>query len=143
MKKPPTQDDLINQYLKKRLELPGYFARTGFQAWLHLALHHPETFPVSMERFLDICISPVLFPQNHSSLDAMLYSYYRVHEERMFPESQLSNWGETPPERTYEQLREDRWKSLISSMSILLTRHILNLPGSTIAGVRSRELPQS
>lgn len=132
------QNDQINAYLKQRLTLYGHFSRNGWQTWIHLVLHHPQDFPISIQQFLDNAVSPVLFPMVSSSLDGMMHSYYKVHEERMF-KSTLANMNESAPETTYDELREKRWKSLTSSMSILLTRHLLNLPGSTIAGARSAE----
>ena len=84
-----SQEQQIDQYLKSRLALPGHFTRTGWQTWLCILMQHPEEFPVSLKQFLDTCVSPVLFPTTTSSLDGMMYSYYKVCGERLFPNSQL------------------------------------------------------
>jgi hypothetical protein len=128
----------LDKYLAFRLSQPGYFARTGWQAWLHLAVNEPKAFPVKLKHFLDTVASPLLLPVGHSSLDGMLHSYYFVHGERMFSGA-LYDWREAPPEQTLAQLREAKWVKLTSSMSILLTQSLLNRHVSTIAGVRSRE----
>lgn len=133
-----TQDAKIDEYLKRRLQDPRHFARTGWQTWLYLALHHPESFPIELQQFLDTCVSPIMLPVPFSNLDGMMHSYYRVYETRMFS-STLAAWGETPPEQTYEQLREKRWEKMISSMSTQLHRILINKVGQTISSAKKVE----
>lgn len=135
------QQDGINKYMEARLNQPGFFMRTAWQAWMHLAIHHPNEFPISMEKYLNTVISPLLLPTPTNSLDVMLLAWYTCYGEGMF-DSELVPFGHKQ-ESTYEQRREKKWESLTSSMNTLLIRHLLNLPGSTIAGARSRVLPPS
>lgn len=139
--KQQSEGDSINKYMERKLNQPGFFARTGWQTWMHLALHHPKDFPIPMQQYLDTVISPLLLPTPTNSLDLMMRAWYVCYGEGMF-DSQLVPFG-TKQESTQEQRREKKWESLTSSMSTSLTRHILNLPGSTIAGARSRVLPPS
>lgn len=137
-----TRNEELDQYLKQRLSQYGHFARTGWQAWMFLALHKPELFPVKLPQFLDTCVSPVLFPMNYSSLDGMLHSYFRIHEVRMF-ESTLAALGETPPEQSYEQIREKRWESLMKQMSSQLHRVLVNKIGAVLQENRISSTPIS
>lgn len=143
MKKPKqlTEAQQVDQYLMHLGSQPGHFARTGWQTWLHLAIHEPQSFPVPMKKFLDTCISPMLVPVPTNSLDLMLRAWWTIYGEGMVGSTLVPFGYKT--ELTQEQRREKKWESLTSSMNTLLTRHLLNLPGSTIAGARSRELQRS
>lgn len=131
----------VTKYLDSRLSRSGFFPRTAWQAWMHLVIHHPNEFPIPLQKYLDTVVSPLLLPTPTNSLDVMLLAWYTCYGEGMF-DSQLVPFGHRQ-ESTYEQRREKKWESLTSSMNTLLTRHLLNLPGSTIAGARSRVLPPS